>query len=82
MQYDADGAERVVCYQSLQLQAAERNYPLHDKESLVMKYAKFRVYLLGVRPFVVYTDHASLRTAVNIPHLSQTMARWLSFFAE
>ena len=49
-----------------------------------MKYAlaKFRVYLLGDRPFVVYTDHASLRTAVNSPHLSQRMARWLSFFAE
>lgn len=49
-----------------------------------MKYAlaKFRVYLLGDRPFVVYTDHASLRTAVHSPHLSPRMARWLSFFAE
>ncbi|KAG4036123.1 hypothetical protein PC123_g28309 [Phytophthora cactorum] len=49
-----------------------------------MKYAlaKFRVYLLGSRPFVVYTDHASLRTAVKSPHISQRMARWLSFFAE
>ena len=32
--------------------------------------------------FIAYTDHASLRTAVNSPHLSQRMARWLSFFAE
>ncbi|POM65733.1 LOW QUALITY PROTEIN: Pol protein, partial [Phytophthora palmivora] len=49
-----------------------------------MKYAlvKFRVHLLGPRPFVIYTDHASLRTATNSPHLSQQMARWLSFFAE
>ena len=49
-----------------------------------MKYAlaKFRVYILGDRPFIVYTDHASLRTAVNSPHLSQRMARWLYFFAE
>ncbi|KAG2784135.1 hypothetical protein PC129_g19852 [Phytophthora cactorum] len=49
-----------------------------------MKYAlaKFRVYLLGSGPFVVYTDHASLRTAVKSPHISQRMARWLSFFAE
>ena len=30
MQYDTDGAERVVCYQSHQLQPAERNYPVHD----------------------------------------------------
>ena len=49
-----------------------------------MKYAlaKLRVYLLEDRPFIVYTDHASLRTAVNSSHLSQRMARWLSFFAE
>ena len=57
---------------------------MHDKELIAMKYAlaKFRVYLLVDRPFIVYTHHASLRTAVNSPHLSQRMARWLSFFAE
>ena len=50
VQYDADGAERVVCYQSRELQAGERNYPVHDKELLAMKYvlAKFRVYLLEI----------------------------------
>ena len=49
-----------------------------------MKYAlaNFRVYLRGDKPLLVYKDHASLRTAVNSPHLSQRMARWLSFFAE
>ena len=49
-----------------------------------MKYAlaKFRVYLFGDRPFVVYTDHASLLTAVNSPHLSRRMTWWLSSFAE
>ena len=38
--------------------------------------------LLGSKPFVIYTDHASLRTATQSPHFSQRMARWLSFFAE
>ncbi|KAE9291233.1 hypothetical protein PF008_g25382 [Phytophthora fragariae] len=49
-----------------------------------MKYAlvKFRVHLLGQKPFVIYTDHASFRTATSSPHLSQRMARWLSCFAE
>ncbi|POM65409.1 Pol protein, partial [Phytophthora palmivora] len=70
LQKDDEGRER--------LKAAERNYPVHDKELLAMKYA----LLLGSRPFVIYTDHASLRTAINLPHLSQRMARWLSFFAE
>ncbi|POM68093.1 Retrovirus Polyprotein [Phytophthora palmivora] len=84
MQLDHEGRDRVVYYQSRQLKPAERNYPVHDKELLAMKYAlaKFRVYLLGNSPFVVYTDHASLRTAVKSPHISQRMARWLSFFAE
>ncbi|POM58892.1 Pol protein [Phytophthora palmivora] len=84
LQKDDEGRERVISFQSRQLKAAERNYPVHDKELLAMKYAlvKFRVHLLGTRPFVIYTDHASLRTATNSPHLSQRMARWLSFFAE
>ena len=49
-----------------------------------MKYAlvKFRVYLLGEQTFALYTYHVSLRTATQIPHLSQRTARWLSFFAE
>ncbi|GMF53799.1 unnamed protein product [Phytophthora fragariaefolia] len=84
MQHDHEGRDRVVYYQSRQLKPAKRNYPVHDKEHLAMTYAlaKFRVYLLGSRPFVVYTDHASLRTAIMSPHISQRMARWLSFFAE
>ncbi|KAG3124239.1 hypothetical protein PC129_g24809 [Phytophthora cactorum] len=84
MQHDHEGRDRVVYYQSRQLKPAERNYPVHDKDRLAMKYAlsKFRVYLFGSGPFVVYTDHASLRTAVKSPHISQRMARWLSFFAE
>ena len=84
MQHDDKNAERVVSYQSRQLKPAERNYPVHDKELLAMKYAltKFRVHLLGDKHFTVFTDHCSLRTAIKSPHLSQRMARWLSFFAE
>ncbi|OWY94799.1 reverse transcriptase [Phytophthora megakarya] len=77
MQLDHEGLDRVVYYQSRQLNPAERNYPVHDKELLAMKYAlaKFRVYLLGNTPFVVYTDHASLRTTVKSSHISQRMMR-------
>ncbi|KAE9353086.1 hypothetical protein PR003_g4062 [Phytophthora rubi] len=73
MQHDHEGRDRVVYYQSRQLKPAERNYPVHDKELLAMKHAlaKFRVYLLGSRPFVVYTDHASLRTAIKSPHIGE-----------
>ena len=84
LQTYADGRERVISFESRQLKAAEKNYPVHDKELLAMKYAlvKFRVHLLGSKPFVIYTDHASLRTVTQSPHLSHRMARWLSFFAE
>ncbi|GMF28800.1 unnamed protein product [Phytophthora fragariaefolia] len=66
------------------LKPAERNYPVRNKELRAMKYAlaNFRVYLLGSRPFVVNTDHASLRTEIKSPHISQRMAVWLSIFAE
>lgn len=84
MQKDDEGRERVISYCSRQLRGAERNYPVHDKELLSMKYAlaKHRVHLLGPEHFIVFTDHASLRTAIKSPHLSQRMARWLSFFSE
>ncbi|POM66280.1 Reverse transcriptase [Phytophthora palmivora] len=44
LQKDDEGRERVISFQSRQLKAAERNYPVHDKELLAMKYAlvKFR----------------------------------------
>ena len=64
-QTDVEGREHVIAFKSRQLKAAKKNYPVHEKELLAMKYAliKFRVHLLGSMPFVVYTDHASLRKA-------------------
>ena len=37
MQYDADGSEHVVCYQSRQLQVDKRNHPVLEKELLAIK---------------------------------------------
>ena len=55
----------------LNLKAVERTNPVHDKDLLAMKYAlvKFKIHLLGSKPFVVYTDHASLSTVTQSPHL-------------
>ncbi|GMF44019.1 unnamed protein product [Phytophthora fragariaefolia] len=39
LQSDEDGHERVISFQSWQLKAAERNYPVHDKELLAMNFA-------------------------------------------
>jgi hypothetical protein len=84
MQDDAQGIARPVSYQSRQLRKAERNYPVHDLELLAVKYAlgKFQIYLRNSHPFVVYTDHASLKYAVKSTHISQRMERWNSYFAE
>ena len=48
-----------------------------------MRYSliKFRVHLLDERTFVVYIDHASLRTAMKSLHLSQQMTCCLFFLS-
>ena len=48
-----------------------------------MQYAlvKFRVHLIGSKLLVTYTDHASLLTMTQLPHIAQKMTRWRSFFA-
>ena len=50
-----------VAYDSMQLGAVERNYPIHEKELLVVVRAlkKWRSDLLGLE-FTVYTDHRTL----------------------
>ena len=84
MQFDDEGRERIVSYQSRQMKPEQKNYPVHDKELLAMHYAliKFRLHLFGERTFALYTDHALLRTATKSPHLSQRITRWFSFFSE
>ncbi|POM70222.1 LOW QUALITY PROTEIN: Pol protein [Phytophthora palmivora] len=74
MQFDNEGHERVM-------RPAERNYSVHDKELLAMRYAliKFRVYLLGEQAFAVSRIAAdSDEIATSVP----AQARWLSFFDE
>ncbi|KAG3060691.1 hypothetical protein PC122_g19924 [Phytophthora cactorum] len=55
LQADAEGCERVIAFESRQLKTAEKNYRVHDKELLAMKYdlVEFRVHLLGSKPFVI-----------------------------
>ncbi|GMF17485.1 unnamed protein product [Phytophthora fragariaefolia] len=68
LQSDEDGHERVISFQSRQLKAAERNYPVHDKELLAMKYAlvKFRVHLLGFGSQRIFTIGYALRIEMMV----------------
>ncbi|KAG3144597.1 hypothetical protein C6341_g18690 [Phytophthora cactorum] len=67
IQFDYEGRERMVSCQSRQLKPAERNYPVHDKELLAMRYAliKFRVYLLEPPPAPAHGALVSLLSEYN-----------------
>ncbi|POM61846.1 LOW QUALITY PROTEIN: Pol protein [Phytophthora palmivora] len=75
LQKDDEGRKRVISFQSRQLKAAERNYPVHDKELLTMKYAlvKFRAHRLCSRPFPgklnVLADALSRRPDYELAHV-------------
>lgn len=66
---------RPVAYDSMQLNSAQRNYPTHEKELLVIIRAleKWCYYLLGTQ-FTVYTDHCTLEYFQNQPSLSKRQA--------
>ncbi|POM62906.1 LOW QUALITY PROTEIN: hypothetical protein PHPALM_27886 [Phytophthora palmivora] len=66
------------------MEAIESHEPRRAPTTTTLRKQHQRRYILTCsRPFVIYTtDHASLQTATNSPHLSQRMARWLPFFAE
>uniref|UniRef100_A0A3B1IQI2 Gypsy retrotransposon integrase-like protein 1 n=1 Tax=Astyanax mexicanus TaxID=7994 RepID=A0A3B1IQI2_ASTMX len=78
-----DGAERVLAYGSRRLSSTEQNYCTTRRELLaVVEFTRhFRQYLLG-RPFIVRSDHSSLRWLVNIKEPEGQLARWLEKLAE
>ena len=52
---------RPMAFESMTLKGAELNYPVHEKELLVILWAlrKWKVDLMGSE-FLVYTDHKTL----------------------
>ncbi|KAG3046868.1 hypothetical protein PC121_g20405 [Phytophthora cactorum] len=71
LQADTDGRERVIAFEFRQLKAAEKNYPVHDKELLAMKYAlvKFRVKYKAGRINIV-AEALSRRPDYEIAHVT------------
>jgi hypothetical protein len=74
---------RPVAYDSYQLNAAERNYPTHEKELLAIIKAlkKYRTYLLGTT-FEVYTDHRTLEFFQSQKETSSRQKRWAMTLAD
>jgi YD repeat-containing protein len=63
---------RPVAFDSMQLRDAQKNYPVHEKEMLVIVRAvkKWQSDLLGSQ-FIVYTDHRTLENFDTQKDLSQ-----------
>ena len=78
-----DGQERVVAYGSRTLTKAEQNYCTTCKEMLAVVYfiKHFRSYLLG-HPFVLRTDHVTLKWLSQFKEPKGQVARWLKQLQE
>src|SRR6266540_5213191 len=79
VQDDEEGKERVIAYEARRLSVPEQNYPTTEKEYLAVVWViqRFKQYLGGWIPFMVYTDHAALKTLIKHDHPSQRRARWM-----
>jgi hypothetical protein len=74
---------RPVAYDSYQLNDAERNYPVHEKELLAIIKAlkKWRTSLLGTH-FEVFTDHRTLEYFQSQKDMSRRQMRWSMYLAD
>jgi hypothetical protein len=72
-----------VAFDSMQLKGAEKNYPVHKKESLAIMCAlkKWRSNLLGI-PIFVYTDHRTLQNFDTQCNLSHRQLRWQELMSQ
>ena len=72
------GVERVIAYGSFALSKEQQRYCVTRRELLaVVRFThQYRHYLVG-KPFVIRTDHSSLRWLMHFKEPQGQMARWL-----
>jgi hypothetical protein len=78
-QQDEQGRWHPVAFWSRKWSGAELNYSTPDQEMLaiVETFKHWRHYLQGTKhPVQVYSDHANLRSFMNLPRLNGRQARW------
>ena len=77
-----DGQERVIAYGSKALSKEERNYCVTRRELLAVVHfvEAYRYYLYG-RPFLIRTDHSSLRWMLRQKEPKDQLARWIQRLA-
>jgi hypothetical protein len=83
LQQDHGQGLQPIAFMSHKMNAAERNYPVHEQELLAVVHAlrEWRHYLHGAE-FEVVTDHMSLKHFLSQPRLSARQARWSEFMQE
>jgi len=83
LQQDHGNGLQPIAFMSHKMNAAERNYPVHEQELLAVVHAlrEWRHYLHGTQ-FEVVTDHMSLKHFLTQPTLSARQARWSEFMQE
>ena len=73
-----DGLERVIAYGAHKLVAGQRNYPPTKGELFAIIYfTSYWRYYLQHRPFLIRTDHMSLKFLYNMEAPQGMVARWL-----
>lgn len=73
-----------IAYDGRKLSAAERNYPVHEKELLAIKHA-LRVwyhYIENGHITTILTDHESLKYLQSMKRPSPRLARWIEEFGQ
>ncbi|KAL2017202.1 hypothetical protein VTK56DRAFT_2409 [Thermocarpiscus australiensis] len=82
-QYDDEGILRPVAFFSKKNNAAECNYPIHDKELLavVRCLEQWDAELRSVPSFEIWTDHKNLEYFQKKRQLSERQVRWAEILA-
>jgi hypothetical protein len=82
-QKDDSQHDQPIYFASRQLNAAEKNYSVTEREALGMIFSvqKFRHYLLEYK-FTFYVDHDALKFMINKLQLSGKVARWVLLLQE
>ena len=84
-QRDAQGKEKPIAFYSRTLTAAEKNYPIYDKEMLAIKASLQHWRHLLVQtdiPIKIYCDHKNLTYFKQPQLLNERQARWQEFLAD